>query len=120
MRFKLRRPCGQCPFRNDRPGFLNAGRVGEITHAILKDNKTFSCHKTLDGEWAEDQDESAEAHYHPGPEEQMCAGALVLIEKTGAANQMVQLAERFGLWDRLTLDMTSPVFDTAEEMIAAQ
>ena len=119
MQFKLRRPCKHCPFRNDRPAFLTASRVEEITDAILKEDKTFACHQTLSGEWDEDEDGN-EAGYRGGKGDQMCAGALVMIEKTGARNQMTQIAERIGLWDPSKLDMDSPVFPTARAMIDAQ
>jgi hypothetical protein len=119
MRFNLKRPCAHCPFRSDVKGFLNPERAEEITTAVLQEDKTFTCHETITGEHDLDDDGIPYA-YHPGAEDQHCAGALILIEKTRSANQMVQLAERLGLWDKSKMHFDAPVFETAADMIAAQ
>lgn len=125
MRFKLRKPCKDCPFRNDIRPFIHPERAAEIARGVLEEDLTFTCHKTISGEntdedeYAYEEDPTAEVSYVPGPQDQMCAGALVLIQKTGSSNQMVQLAERFGMWDPSKLDMDSPVYESARDMVEA-
>lgn len=107
MDFKLKRPCENCPFRRDRPaqkGWLGEERAREIADYVLTGNKTFICHKTL----------------HTG-RESMCAGALSMLkqadkEASPFGNQMIQVAERLGLYDPNETDTSVPVFKTSAEM----
>lgn len=47
-----KRPCSNCPFRNDGQGIeLQPGRLEGIIQGMLSDDQqTFVCHKTLDKE----------------------------------------------------------------------
>jgi len=76
----------------------------------------FPCHLTTD--WRDDDD--GEGAYIPTGEEIHCAGALILMEKEGRANQMMRIAERLGMYDHEQLAMDSPVFASFRAMIAAQ
>lgn len=102
MKFDLIKPCKECPFRTDRPGYLRPQRVDEITDALMA-GETFQCHKTIDK-----------------GEPQHCAGATIFLEANEAPNQMMRIAERLGLYDHTKLDMDSPVFTDADEMIDHQ
>jgi hypothetical protein len=102
MKFDLKRPCKECPFRNDRPGYLYPERVEEITDALFNGH-TFQCHKTIGKR-----------------EEQHCAGATIFLEANERPNQMMRICERLGFYDRHALDMSSPVFTDAEDMIEHQ
>lgn len=111
MKFDLVRPCKDCPFRSDIPGYLSAARVREIVDAITRQQGTFTCHKTNkfeDGETIETRDS------------QHCAGALIFLERLGRPNQMMRIAERLGGYDHTKLDMDSPVFKTPSAMERAQ
>lgn len=103
MKFDLTKPCKECPFRTDRPGYLRADRVEEITDALLG-GQTFQCHKTI----------------RAGVEDQHCAGALVFLEANERPNQMMRIMERLGAYDRNKLDMDGPVFVDACEMMNHQ
>lgn len=102
MNFDLTKPCKECPFRNDRPGYLHPERVEEITDALFSD-QTFQCHKTIDK-----------------GKPQHCAGALIFLEANEAPNQMMRIMERLGTYDRTKLDMSAPVFTDADSMIEHQ
>ena len=114
MNFTLSRPCAKCPFRKDIRAYLRKARVVEIVTA-LKTGGTFSCHETVhlndDGDPVQ-----------PMPEEQFCAGAMVMLENAEIAplNQMVRIAERLGFYKPEKLDRESPVFDCFTDMIEAQ
>jgi hypothetical protein len=118
VRFDLRKPCVQCPFR---PGgvLLNGPRAQEIADAVTIGDVTFTCHKTISGEHLELDD--GEERYNPGRGDQMCAGAIALIRKTGAANQMLQIAERLGLCDpnRLSPEAEGMIYESVEAMVEA-
>lgn len=103
MNFDLRRPCGQCPFRNDIEPFIRPARAREILHCLTAQQGTFACHKTTQG----------------GTTEQHCAGAMILLEKMGRPNQMMRIMERMRAYDHRNLDMTAPVYRTPLEMIRA-
>lgn len=105
MNYRLKKPCKHCPFRTDIPAFLTRGRAEEIFTAITDRQQTFTCHKTLE---------------LPQSTQEHCAGAMILLEKLERPNQMMRIAERFGMYDRTKLNMDSPVFNTGEEFIEAQ
>lgn len=117
MSYKLTRPCAHCPFRSDIAPYLMAARVREIERGLERGE--FSCHETLDDDAWQDDDEG-EPEYNPSGQEEHCAGALILLEKLDRPSQMMRIAERLGLYDRRKLDMNAPVFDSFEEMEAAQ
>lgn len=103
MKFDLRRPCPDCPFTTTcLSGWLGRARAQEIADAVSREDKTFACHKTTRSGGSR----KARAN------EQQCAGAAIMVEKTGTANAMLQIAERFGLSDPARLDLGAPVFDS--------
>jgi hypothetical protein len=116
MNFSMVRPCEKCPFRKDIPAYLRKDRVIEIVSALKVDG-TFPCHETV----THDDD----GEHLSTPEEQFCAGAMVMLEKSEDAeqaplNQMLRIAERLGFYDHKKLDMKSSVFDCFSDMIEAQ
>lgn len=117
MKFELRTPCKDCPFRTDVTPYLTRARVREITDAITEGQATFSCHKLND--LVEDE-ETGEEDVVEGERAQHCAGAMIMLERLGRPNQMMRIAERVGLYDRSKLRMDSPVYATPEAMIKAQ
>jgi len=119
VRFSLRNPCPECPFRPAAGGYLNAARAREIAEAVAVEGKTFTCHKHLHGDYTDDP-EAAEDTYNPAIEDQMCAGAMAFVEKLGAPNQMLQIAERLGLRDPSRLDPAcqGDVYDSIDAMAA--
>lgn len=102
MKFNLKKPCGHCPFRSNITPFLTTQRADEICNVVLKEDKVFWCHETLD--------QIIGSH---------CAGALILTTKENAPNQMQQVAERLGLHDPSKLDLESPVYGSHNEMVEA-
>jgi hypothetical protein len=110
--FALKRPCSNCPFRNDRPGFLDRDRAQEIADS-LEAGASFHCHKTL--EYSNDDGTATVSEYS-----KQCAGALILMEREDKPNQMMRIGERLGLYDRDQLDMDAPVHASFHDWIDAQ
>lgn len=108
MKFDLCRPCPNCPFRSDIPGYLTRARAMEIAMALLSD-ASFSCHKT--NTFDDETGEACEANASH------CAGALIFLEHQDRPNQMMRWMERIDMYDRRKLDMDSPVFDCAGDFI---
>lgn len=106
MKFTLVRPCANCPFRTDIPGFLREDRMEEIIDAI-RSGATFTCHETtVLIEYDDGDDEMTD-----GPNAQHCAGALIFLERLEEPNQLMRISERLGFYDRTKLDMSAPVPD---------
>lgn len=98
MKFDLRRPCPQCPFRRGcLPEWLGRRRAEEIAGGLLGD-QPFACHETTEVGGAD-----------PG-REQHCAGAALLLEAVGKPNQLMRVAERCGVYDHRRLDRGADVF----------
>jgi len=103
--FAAVRPCKHCPFRTDITPYLRAERAADIAASIRR-GEDFPCHQTVDfGE--EDGVETADTGNAA-----RCAGAMIICEKTDRPTQAMRIGERLGLYDRHSLDMTAPVYDT--------
>jgi len=101
--FDLKTPCANCPYRKTGGIRLTPSRVADlIDYAIGDPGKTFPCHK---------------AHYADKPRNMNCAGHAIFAEKNKHRNQMLQIAQRLGLYDPSALRGHDEVFDTAEEMM---
>jgi len=107
MKYDLKQPCANCPFRTDIPPFLTPGRAKDILDTLTRQQGTFTCHKT------------AHSLVGKGGQEQHCAGAMILLEKIGRPNQMMRIAERLRMYDHRQLNMDAPVFDSPADMLAA-
>ena len=107
--FKLKRPCKTCPFTkaNGRNFGLGRERVLEIIEA-----SAFQCHGTVD------YDEWDDPIKRQGAKPQQCAGLMSLLYRAGKDNQIMQVAERFGVFDPEALDH-SDVYETIEDCLTA-
>lgn len=103
--FKLKKPCANCPFRNDDQAIdLMPGRISEIAGDITRgDGQLFYCHKTLSGSASYD-DETEEEVYQRGEKDSVCAGALIFQLKTGRIPIPARLAFSTGWIDHKGLE----------------
>lgn len=95
MKFDLRTPCPDCPFLcgSSTNRSLDPERIQGIVTDI-KNNATFTCHKTLD---------------LPTPVQQHCAGALIFLENGEHPNNMLRIAERLVLYDHTRLNRKADI-----------
>lgn len=107
--FAAVRPCKHCPFRADIAPFLNPRRAAEIAGSLQRGDD-FPCHSTVEYSEASAGDASNAAR---------CAGAMIICEKTDQPTQAMRSGERLGLYDRYSLDMNAPVYDTFTEWVDA-
>lgn len=111
MKFDLKRPCSNCPFRHDVAPYIRPERAQEIGSALLQ-GKSFACHKTV----AYDEDGNhVQRREHL---EQHCAGAMIVLAYMERPNQLMQVASRIGVLDLSSLDMGAPVFRTMQDWYA--
>jgi hypothetical protein len=119
VRFDLKRPCDNCPFRKERGvRYLAPARVAQIAAAMLdSQGSTFACHKTT----VEEEDDEGMSRRGTTPRSQHCAGALIFAEKHENANQAMRIAERLGLYDATSLmadkEVVALVVDSVDEML---
>lgn len=102
---ELRAPCPKCPFRTDIEPFLTAARAREIASGLAGGQATFACHQTTN------HDDDGEHVY--SPDEQHCAGALIMLEHMKRPSQYMRVCERIRCYDHRKLKMDAPVFRTA-------
>jgi len=113
--FNLRRPCRDCPFRLDRPGYLTRPRAAEIVAALGR-GEHFHCHKTIDYGAAEDSEPVTDP-----ATAQLCAGSILMLEKSGRRLPAIaQIGVRLGCYDPATLRGGDAVHSDAEAFIKAQ
>lgn len=97
--YSLKKPCANCPFLRDKDKAirLHPERVpGIINDLISGKSSSFSCHKTCGGEWQEGEEEDV---YIPGGKELQCAGSLIVLQKLGVQTDLMQFAERVGMYE---------------------
>ena len=100
MRYTQHKPCQDCPFLKKNANSYGLKRLAEFASG------DFPCHKTA--ELVHD-DEAGVSEFRATRDSIACAGALIFCEKRNAPTQMMRIAERLGLYDHTTLDMTAPV-----------
>lgn len=114
MKFDLKTPCANCPFRSDRVFYLGRNRVWEIVLSVARQDQLFPCHKTTTFDGDDEEPTRIEIE-----REQQCAGASIMLEHEGQPNAMLQIAGRFGLYNPARLNMAAPVYKSAQAMIDA-
>jgi hypothetical protein len=120
VRFTMRTPCDNCPFRRKGGIRVHPERAREIAEMMLDEGAggMFPCHKSVDYDRAEIDDEGD--GYRVGRSGEVhCAGALVFAERQGFQTQAMQIAERLGMYDPDGLDAAADVFTSAEAMVDA-
>lgn len=82
--YRITKVCSNCPFRDDKYAIhLSEGRLDEIKKTLLQ-GENFVCHKTV---YSENEEQKP----------LMCAGAYEFLINEGKPNQIMQIAERFGV-----------------------
>ena len=114
MKYRLKTPCKDCPFRKDLPeqlkGWLGKPRAEQLSIDVLKHGSNFPCHKTIH------RDDTG--HYEYQEKESQCAGAAIMQIKSNHPSQWMQISERIGFdTGSKNLDLDAPVFDTPEDFI---
>jgi len=94
--FAVKKPCANCPFRNDDQAIpLQPGRREGIIEGLLSgEHETFPCHATVYRKDRRNHDE--DDNYRP-VDVSVCPGAAAVSRKFGRDLTIVQLATRLGM-----------------------
>lgn len=121
MRYDLKKPCKNCPFRSDstRIVFACRERAEEIEEQAYR--RGFPCH--LSAELVEEDDAplGVAPGYHPGENTQYCAGHIIMQLNEEGDMPWPGINNDEDLVQKLAgqMDMRSPVFECAEDFFAA-
>jgi len=116
--FNQRTPCKDCPFRKVNGIPIHPQRAKDI----MESDKLFYCHKTLDYDNQEYNEEEDESQASQTEHTKTCSGFMILMEQDPplGGNQMLQIAGRFGFYNSEALMKDNPavaeVFASREEM----
>ena len=117
MKFDLKTPCKNCPFRTDdtRITFADRERAEEIEETAFRHG--FPCHLSA---VEEEETEYDPGGFVPGPDTQHCIGAIIMYMKSGETcwpgiGNNENLVDR--LWEQI--DEAAPVFDSPDAFLDA-
>ena len=116
MKYDLKTPCKNCPFRNDetRITFACRERAEEIAESAYRNG--FPCH--LSADYDDDDDDGG---YYDGGNAQQCVGHTIMMLKEGLSDTWPGIDNDEKLADRLAeqVDWNAPVFESEEDFIEA-
>ena len=118
MRFDLKTPCTNCPFRTDaaRITFAAGERAEEIEEQAYRNG--FPCHVSAK---LEENPRTGEEGYVALEHTQHCAGYILMRLNEAPDSPWPGINNNEDLLDKLanTMDRTSPVFDSTDEFLDA-
>jgi hypothetical protein len=76
----VKKPCKNCPFRNDVKPYLHPDRASEIAHAAANRYSDFTCHATIEYDGDEDHQGRPTGDFSRS---KTCAGFLTLRAQAG-------------------------------------
>lgn len=117
MRFDLKRPCKNCPFRTDATAirFACRERAEEIEESAYRNG--FPCHLSADLIEAEDA-QDGEGGFVFGDQTQHCVGATLLYARHGDGNiPFSRLSDRERERISARLDWSAPVYETEDDFV---
>lgn len=118
MRFELKEPCANCPFRSDenRITFNGRERAEQIEEQAYRHG--FPCHASAK---VKEDPLTGEEGFVFGEHTQHCAGYILLQLRDGGETPWPGIGNDEDLADRLAerLDWNAPVFETVEQFLQA-
>lgn len=117
MRFDLKKPCLNCPFRSDetRIRFADRERAEEIEEQAYRTG--FPCHKTAT---IDDDDEDGGYEFSANGKSQHCIGAIMVWLSEGT-DCTPGTGNNTDLFERISarVDWKSPVFENVDAFLDA-
>ncbi len=93
--FSLKKPCADCPFRNDHQAInLRPGRREQIIKGLLSGDTAFHCHKTVYR--SDDRNFDDNGNYVPNDICQ-CPGAIAVLKKLNREVPISEVAVALGV-----------------------
>lgn len=103
--FNRKRPCRTCPFKTDEHALRGLGcrRAREIVESVRDAGQSFTCHDDLT---------------KPPAARCQCVGMMLMLEQINQPNQIMQIGERLGFYDRHAI--SGEVFEDFDLWIKSQ
>lgn len=122
MKFDLKTPCKNCPFRSDATAirFACRERAEEIEESAYRNG--FPCHLSADFIDDDETQDGESGGYIAGENTQHCVGYIILqINDSGGGSPWPGIDNDEELLGHLEsrVDFAAPVFETIEEYLAA-
>lgn len=118
MRYDLREPCTNCPFRTDETAirFRTRERAEEIEEQAYRYG--FPCHVSA---VCEEDPYTGEEGYVAGPNTQLCAGYSLMQLRESGGTPWPAIGNDDDVADRLAaqLNWNAPVFECVDDFLAA-
>src|SRR4051812_43269655 len=110
--FRQTKPCSDCPFRKENGIRHGTSHVlAYLSYFVNEPSATFPCHETRhDG-----QNNDEWAPWREG--QTICAGGLILAEKLGTRNRLLQYAIDKGWYKPSKLQERETIVDDVDELV---
>jgi hypothetical protein len=94
--FRVKKPCGNCPFLKEGAIELAPGRLqGIVEHLTSDDENSFWCHETVHNDRIGGEFDDETGEYRSSGGEAYCAGAAIYLQKQQMSSKWMRIA--FGL-----------------------
>ncbi|WP_175857920.1 hypothetical protein [Burkholderia anthina] len=98
--FRMKKPCGNCPFLKDGAIALAPGRLqGIVEHLYASDENSFWCHETVHNDRIGGDFDDETGEYRSSGKEAHCAGAAIFLQKQGMSSKWMRIAYATGTLD---------------------
>lgn len=118
MRFDLKTPCKNCPFRTDKTGirFACRERAEEIEESAYRNG--FPCHLSVHDTSNDDEENGG---YEATENSQHCIGYIIMQINEGYDTPWPGIMNDHDLLDKLAckVDLKAPVFESSEDFFNA-
>ena len=109
MKHNLKKPCHECPYIGDVPGWIGAHRDAEEFVVLAKQDMPFPCHMTVDYTDPEWERKAANDEF------EQCVGQLAFMNKLLKRSREPEIAAH---QDRVRADKTIQVLWPPEHLVA--
>lgn len=107
MKFDIKRPCAECPFRTDCHPYLR--RAPQIAEQMKDDQNWFACHQTTGAMHGKRIRKENQSH---------CAGLMGVLWRERRMNVAMRLALVYKMITVEQLEAEQPVFKSLDEFAA--
>jgi hypothetical protein len=115
--FRMKKPCGNCPFLKEGAIDLAPGRLqGIVEHLHASDENSFWCHETVHNDRTGGEFDDDTGEYRSSGREAHCSGAAIFLQKQQMQSKWMRIAYTVGALDfGQVCEQAGKVIDRIEE-----
>lgn len=115
--FRMKKPCGNCPFLKDGAIELAPGRLqGIVEHLTSDDENSFWCHETVHNDRTGGEFDDETGDYRASGDEAHCAGAAIFLQKQQMSSKWMRIAFALDILDLQRIrEQADKVIDRVDE-----